>query len=101
MKNLLRTIAISALLLSAVNVFAGKNDKESVTFNVAMKCHKCQAKIEENIAYEKGVTDLQVNLEEKKVTVTYKKKATDVEKLKEAFKKLGYEVTVVEEEKKE
>ena len=48
MKNLLRTIAIFALLLSAVNVFAGKNDKESVTFNVAMKCHKCQAKIEEN-----------------------------------------------------
>ncbi len=101
MKNLFRAIAVSALLLSAVNVFAGKDDKESVTFNVAMKCHKCQAKIENNIAYEKGVTDLAVNLEEKKVTVVYKKKSTDVEKLKEAFKKLGYEVTVAEEKKKE
>lgn len=101
MKAIFRTIAISALLLSAVNVFAGKNSKETVTFQVPMKCHKCQAKIENNIAYEKGVTDLSVNLEEKKVTVTYKKKSTDEEKLKEAFKKLGYEVTVVEEEKKE
>lgn len=101
MKRLFQAFAIVALLFSASDAFAGKNSKETVTFQVPMKCHKCQAKIEENIAYEKGVTDLSVNLEEKKVTVTYKKKSTDEEKLKEAFKKLGYEVTVVEEEKKE
>lgn len=98
MKRLFQAFAIVALLFSASDAFAGKNSKETVTFQVPMKCHKCQAKIEENIAYEKGVTDLQVNLEEKKVTVTYKKKATNVEKLKAAFQKLGYEV-VVEEKK--
>lgn len=98
MKRFFQAFAIVALLFSASDAFAGKNSKETVTFQVPMKCHKCQAKIEENIAFEKGVTDLQVNLEEKKVTVTYKKKATDVEKLKAAFQKLGYEV-VVEEKK--
>lgn len=98
MKRLFQAFAIVALLFGASDAFAGKNSKETVTFQVPMKCHKCQAKIEENIAYEKGVTDLQVNLEEKKVTVTYKKKATNVEKLKAAFQKLGYEV-VVEEKK--
>lgn len=98
MKRFFQAFAIVALLFSASDAFAGKNSKETVTFQVPMKCHKCQAKIEENIAFEKGVTDLQVNLEEKKVTVTYKKKATDVEKLKVAFQKLGYEV-VVEEKK--
>lgn len=99
MKAIIRNIALATLFLSATNAFAAKNDRDTVTFNVPMKCHKCQAKIESNIAYEKGVTDLSVNLEEKKVTIVYKKKATDVEKLKAAFQKLGYEVSVVEEKK--
>lgn len=98
MKRLVRTIGILAFLFSATQAFAGRNDRDTVTFQVPMKCHKCQAKIEENIAFEKGVTDLSVNLEEKKVTIVYKKKATNVEKLKAAFQKLGYEV-VIEEKK--
>lgn len=71
-----------------------KNRKESVLFEVSLHCENCQKKIERNIPYEKGVTDLKVNLEEKTVWVEYKPAQTTVDKLSKAIEKLGYEVTV-------
>jgi Copper chaperone len=77
-----------------------KKDKETVTFFVSMSCEKCKAKIEKNIPHEKGVTDLKVNLAEKKVTIEYNPTKTTPEALKEALEKLGYKVFFVDDEKK-
>lgn len=77
--------------LNAQNV---KNDKETVIFEVSMTCENCQKRIEKNIAFEKGVTDMKVNLEDKTVTVEFKKSQTTIEKIQEAIKKLGYDVAV-------
>ena len=97
MRSIVKLILASSLLMGTFQMAGAKEvAKDTVTFNVPMKCHKCQTKIEENISFEKGITDLSVNLEAKTVTVIYKKKATNIEKLKEAFKKLGYEVSIVE-----
>lgn len=82
--------------LNAQNV---KTDKETVVFEVSMTCENCQKRIEKNIAFEKGVTDMKVNLENKTVTIVFKKSQTTVEKLQEAIKKLGYEVTVKTDKK--
>ena len=71
---------------------AKKNTKETVTFNVkGMDCENCVKKVEKNIAFEKGVTDLKCNLSAKTVTVTYSTDKTTEKKLKDAFKKIGYE----------
>jgi Cu2+-exporting ATPase len=72
---------------------AQKNTKETVTFNVKnMSCDNCVKKIEKNIAFEKGVTDLQCELKTKSVKVTYNTDKTDAKKLVAAFKKIGYDV---------
>ena len=69
-----------------------KNTKETVTFIVKdMDCANCVKKIEKNIAFEKGVTDLKCDLLKKTVVVTYNKDKTTESKLKDAFKKIGYE----------
>ncbi len=69
----------------------GKPKKsETAIFEVSMSCGNCKAKIEKNIAWEKGVKDLKVNLEQKTVTVTYDPKKNTEDGLKKAIEKLGY-----------
>ncbi|WP_199318981.1 heavy-metal-associated domain-containing protein [Dysgonomonas sp. BGC7] len=76
------------------------NEKETVLFDVSMTCENCQKRIEKNIAFEKGVTDMKVNLENKTVLIEFKKSQTTVAKLQAAIEKLGYTVKVHEPTKK-
>ena len=79
-----------------------KNEKETVTFSVKnMSCDNCVKKIEKNIAFEKGVTDLQCELTTKTAKVTYRTDKTTEQQLAAAFKKIGYEVEATVEESKE
>ena len=90
-------ILANAQTVSAQETKKEKNDKETIELLVPdMHCQNCQKKIEKNIAYEKGVTDLKVDLENKTVTVTFKKKNTNKEKIQAAFEKLGYSSEIVE-----
>lgn len=77
-----------------------KNDKEKVVFDVSMTCENCQKRIEKNIAFEKGVTDMKVDLANKTVELEYKTGQTTVEKLQAAIEKLGYEVKIHNKEQK-
>jgi copper chaperone CopZ len=87
------------------NVFSQQNKKkgkETVTFYVEnMNCKNCQAKIEKNIAFEKGVSDLSCDLETKTVKVTYKSDKTNPEALKDGFAKIGMNATVSDDSNKE
>ena len=87
--------ALLALLVMTVcsanaEVFEKKNKKAEVTFLVSMTCENCQQRIESNIPYEKGVTDLHVDLPNKLVTIEYRKDKTTADKLKAAIKEMGF-----------
>ena len=71
-----------------------KNNKEQVVFDVSMTCENCKKKIERNLPFEKGVSDMKVDLPAKTVMVVYQTNKTDLEKLQKAFEKLGYTATV-------
>ena len=90
--------ALCALFLaSSVSVnaetFEKKDKKEEITYLVSMSCKKCQKRIEDNIAFEKGVTNMEIDLPKKLVTIEYRTDKTSPAKLKEAFKKLGFTAT--------
>lgn len=74
---------------------------EEVTFLVGMHCQSCKERIEKIIPFEKGVKDLKVDLEKKEVTVVYNPQKTTEDKLRKAFKDLGYTCEKKEQEKKE
>ena len=82
------------LLMSAFSVnaetFDKKKKKETVTYLVSMTCENCQHRIESNIPYEKGVTDLKVDLPNKLVTIEYRTDKTTADKLKAAIKEMGF-----------
>lgn len=93
-------IALIAVLLSATTVMA--KDIRTVVFKVAqMKCENCVKKINSNIRFEKGLKDFNTDLKTKTVTITYDADKTNMEKLKEGFKKFHYEAEFVKETKQE
>lgn len=97
---LLLLLGTGTVVLFAQDKKAVKNDKEIVIFDVSMTCENCQKKIEKNIAFEKGVTDMKIDLEKKTVQIEYKKAQTTIDKLQKAIEKLGYEVKIHKDENK-
>lgn len=92
-------VALICALFTCSIAFAqdAKKKKETVTFFVeGMDCQNCVKKIEKNIAFEKGVTDLKCDLTTRTAIVTYKDDKTSKTKLAAAFKKIGMEATPVD-----
>lgn len=85
-------IILSTLLLMA----AGKDLRVLVmTPTPQMHCESCENKIKNNLRFEKGVVNIETNIEKQTVTVTYDAKKSNVEKLQAAMKKIGYDTKVV------
>ena len=60
-----------------------------------MHCESCEKKIKGNIRVEKGVKNVETNIEKQEVTITYDPKKNNVEGLRSAMKKIGYDTKVV------
>lgn len=69
-----------------------KKEIKDVVFSVHLHCKNCVKKVEENIAFEKGVKDLKVSLEDQTVAIKYDASKTSEAALKAAIEKLGYHV---------
>lgn len=69
-----------------------KAEIKEVTFKVHLHCENCVKKVEENVAFEKGVKDLKVSLEDQTVMLKYDSSKTSEQALKAAIEDLGYEV---------
>lgn len=101
MKNLLVLFAM-LVFAGQAHAFAGTHESQSgqkyvtTLFDVNLNCGKCQAKIEKNIPFERGVKDVVVNLSNKTVAVTYDPSKNSSEKLQESLVKLGFKVTPAE-----
>ncbi len=80
---------------NATASYAQKPTEKTVTYEVSMHCKSCVAKIERDIAFEKGVKEVTASLDKKLVTIRYVEGKTTEEKLAQAIKKLGYEVKIV------
>ncbi len=88
-----KSIFIALFTFLFVSGMFAKNEK--VVFSVSMDCISCQKKIEKNIAFEKGVKSLDVQLEANTVAVTYDDSKTDIAKLQKGFKKIGYDAVEI------
>ena len=67
-----------------------KKKTQTVSFKTSIHCKNCVKKVQDNIAFEKGVKDLKVSLEDKVVTISYDPSKTDEAALAKALEKLGY-----------
>ena len=85
MKRLIMLLFCAVCTVSMTFAQDAKKKKDSVTFFIeAMDCDHCIKKIEKNIAFEKGVTDLKCDLSTRTAIVAA------------AFKKIGMEAVPVD-----
>lgn len=94
----------SASSVMQENVQKKKKDKSKkavaeVTYEVHLHCQDCVNKVTENLAFLKGVKDLEVSLEKQMVWIEYDPSKTEEMKFRSTLKELGYEVTPAKEEK--
>lgn len=54
-----------------------------------MHCDKCVNKLNENLAFLKGVKDLKVSLKDQTIKIKYDRRKTDEKTLADAIKKLA------------
>lgn len=104
MKTQMIKLASAAFLAVAVLFSAGvsaqdkqkKKKVETIEIQSSVVCGMCEERVIENMAFEKGVKDVKVDLETKVITIEYKTNKTDEETLKKAITKIGYDADEME-----
>ena len=94
MKKLVTLLVVFACMTSAGFAQKPKTEKKKETVEIRLDemCQMCVNKIDKYIAFEKGVTALDINKEKMSVNVTYWANKTDTTKLKNAFSKVKLNV---------
>ena len=105
MKKLITLLVVFACMTSMGFAQKQKPEKKKETVEIRLDemCQSCVKKIDNYIAFEKGVTALNINQEKMSVNVTYWANRTDTTKLKKAFTKVKLnveEMKMVNEEEK-
>ena len=85
----MKKIIIILLSFLTINVWA---QKETVNILTSAECvgNCCKERIEEEMQFTKGVTAVELNIESRILTVTFKTKKTDIDKIRTVVSKLGY-----------
>lgn len=89
------SISAGASTITNTAISVNDDDKQSdlstVIFSAHIHCDGCKKKIEKNMAFEKGVKEIKVDIDSKTITITFKNTRNTPEKLSAALTKLGYE----------
>lgn len=73
-----------------------KQEYTTAVFHVEIHCDACVKKIQNNIAFEKGLKDMRINQSEETVTITFDPQKTDTATIKLAFEKIKKPVARIE-----
>ena len=92
-----RGLALLLGLLCTVCVAAKDIKTLVVTTTPQMHCANCEKKIKGNLRFEKGVTKIDTNVEQQRVTINYDADKTTPERIIKAFGKFGYTARPVAE----
>lgn len=96
-RTLLLTALTSLMMLGTGVAWASpRDDKEkAVKIKTSAICGMCKARIERNLAFEKGVKEATLDVTSKVVTIKYNPAKTDLTKLKANISKTGYDAEEV------
>jgi len=77
--------------LSGQAISQEQKKEETITIKTSAVCSMCKERIESQMAFEKGVKSVSLDVKSKVLTVTYKTSKTNPDKLKAAVTKIGYD----------
>jgi copper chaperone CopZ len=89
---------IVAVMITIMAIGFGVNAQsktEVVKFKTSAKCGMCKARIEGDMGKTKGVQKVNLDLNDKTVSIVYNPKKTDAATLKASISKIGYDADEV------
>jgi cation transport ATPase len=90
------TILALAIFLAMPFLFGqGAGKEETIKIKTSAVCRQCKDRIEQGLAFEKGVKDVTLDLETKEAIIRYNPGKTTPENLRKAISKLGYDADSV------
>jgi periplasmic mercuric ion binding protein len=92
-------IILSILALSIGQVF-GQKGIEEIKIKTSSQCEMCKHRLEESMAFERGVKKSSLDLETGIITVSYQAKRTNPDQIRLAISKTGYDADEVAAEPK-
>jgi len=93
-----KVFVLSAMMLTAMVSLAKDIKTVVVTTQPQMHCESCEKKITGNLRFEKGVKQIECDIEGQRVTITYDADKTNPEAIIKSFDKFGYKATEVKTE---
>ena len=78
-----------SLLMSVDQKASGKSD--TLRIKTSAVCGQCKDRIEQNMAFEKGIKDVSLDLDTKIVAIRYNPKSTTPDQIRRKISKLGYD----------
>ena len=96
----MKKLIIALLSILTINAWA---QKETVSILTSAACYEgpcCKDRIEEEMQFTRGVTAVDLDIESSILTVTFKIKKTDADKLRKAISSIGYNADNVKASKK-
>jgi len=82
------------IILTVIPVLTSAQDKaknvQTIKFSTSIDCITCVNKIMTNLPHEKGVKDVNCDLETKEVTVVFKKSKNSPDEIQTSIEKLGF-----------
>jgi len=95
MKKSALFVCVLVLLFVVATSSKPKHVRKTVVYSSSIDCKNCETKVMDNISFEKGVKDVEVDLGKRTVTVVFDETRTDTLTLAKAIRKLGYSAKVI------
>jgi periplasmic mercuric ion binding protein len=88
-------LMMGVLLLTTVGGFSMTDKNLEIKIKTSAVCGMCKEKIEQGLAYEKGIKDVTLNVDTKIATVKYNPAMITPDEIRKAISKLGYDADKV------
>ena len=95
-----KTFILLAYLFAATNLMAKDIKTLTLTTTPQMHCANCEAKIKNQLRFEKGVKRIETNVEKQTVQIQYDADRIQSDQLIKSLSRIGYKAQPVKEDKK-
>ena len=96
-KSVLKKILIISVITLFISGSSFSQDKKSAELKVKTSaiCSQCKDRIEQGMAYEKGIKDIVLDVDTKIATITYNPSKTTPDVIRQAISRLGYDADTI------
>jgi len=97
--KILSSVMLCVIILASATTFGQDKKTETIKIKTSAVCDMCKDRIEQGMAFEKGVKNVVLDVETKIVSITYVPSKTTPDDLRKALSKLGYDADNVAADK--